>query len=209
MDNLRLAYAACRIGFYRLTNRITGRVPPPSKPHKHVVCIGLNNSGKSAALSLAAGEQIDQLQPTEGFHIKDVELTDCILTVKEIGGSEKIRKYWSHYYKGAQGVIFVVDGAGEASELETARAALVEAMDDPQLSGLPILLLVTHQDVERTHPKSANEMSELWGLKELYPENISIYSTSIKHIGQLKAAFNAFGNILVHGTTSPTDVQVS
>ena len=63
-------------------------------------------------------------------------------------GSEKIRKYWKHYYSGAEGVIFMVDGTSNVVQLETARAAMQEALSDPQLSGLPILLLVTHQDKE-------------------------------------------------------------
>ena len=63
-----------------------GSEPPPSKPQKHAVCIGLTNSGKTAALALVAGQSIDNLEPTEGFHIKDVELDACLLTVKEIGG---------------------------------------------------------------------------------------------------------------------------
>lgn len=62
-------------------------MPPPPKPQKNVVCIGLSESGKSAALALVAGEQIDNLQPTTGFHIKDLQLPDCTLTVKEIGGT--------------------------------------------------------------------------------------------------------------------------
>ena len=68
---------------------------------------------------------------------------DLLLT-----GSEKIRKYWKHYYSGAEGVIFMVDGTSNVVQLETARAAMQEALSDPQLSGLPILLLVTHQDKE-------------------------------------------------------------
>ena len=63
-----------------------GRQPAAAKPEKHVVCLGLSESGKSTALALLAGEPIDKIEPTDGFHIKDILLKDCILNVKEIGG---------------------------------------------------------------------------------------------------------------------------
>lgn len=55
----------------------------------------------------------------------------------------------------------MVDGSAPDDELETARVAMVEALRDSQLRELPILLLVTHQDAEKTHPKSANEVNEM------------------------------------------------
>lgn len=59
-----------------------------------MVCIGLERSGKSTALALLAGEPVDNIQPTNGFHIKDVILDDCMLNVKEIGGG-----FWFQYAK--------------------------------------------------------------------------------------------------------------
>lgn len=71
----------------QVCNRIRGREPAAAKPEKHVVCIGLTQSGKSTALALLAGEPIDKIEPTDGFHIKDLLLKDCMLNVKEIGGN--------------------------------------------------------------------------------------------------------------------------
>ena len=45
-------------------------------------------------------------------------------------------------------MIIMVDGSSDVVQLETARKAMQDALSDPQLSGLPILLLVTHQDRE-------------------------------------------------------------
>lgn len=52
----------------------------------------------------------------------------------------------------------MVNGSFREEELEDARVAMVDALNDPQLQGLPILLLVTHQDVETA--KSATEVGE-------------------------------------------------
>lgn len=53
-------------------------------------------------------------------------------------------------------MIFMVDGTTNEQELETARVAMFDALKDPQLCDLPILLLVTHQDMENA--RSASEV---------------------------------------------------
>jgi len=50
----------------------------------------------------------------------------------------------------------MVDGTTNEQELETARVAMFDALKDPQLCDLPILLLVTHQDMENA--RSASEV---------------------------------------------------
>ena len=52
----------------------------------------------------------------------------------------------------------MVDGSAPDEELSTAREALLGALNDNQLADLPILILVTHQDAEKNHPKSAKEV---------------------------------------------------
>ncbi|KAL6072682.1 hypothetical protein STEG23_003791 [Scotinomys teguina] len=61
-------------------------------------------------------------------------------------GADNIRKYWSRYYQGSQGVIFVLDSASSEDDLETARNELHSALHHPQLCTLPFLILANHQD---------------------------------------------------------------
>ncbi|KAK2521156.1 Arl15, partial [Columba guinea] len=87
------------------------------------------------------------------FSIKAVPFQNAILNVKELGvfiivlkGADNIRKYWSRYYQGSQGVIFVLDSASSEDDLETARNELHSALQHPQLCTLPFLILANHQD---------------------------------------------------------------
>ncbi|NXX98224.1 ARL15 protein, partial [Centropus bengalensis] len=102
--------------------------PPPPRPEYDLVCIGLTGSGKTS------------------FSIKAVPFQNAILNVKELGGADNIRKYWSRYYQGSQGVIFVLDSASSEDDLETARNELHSALQHPQLCTLPFLILANHQD---------------------------------------------------------------
>lgn len=67
----------------------------------------------------------------------------CSIIIK---GADNIRKYWSRYYQGSQGVIFVLDSASSEDDLEIARNELHSALQHPQLCTLPFLILANHQD---------------------------------------------------------------
>ncbi|XP_075302588.1 ADP-ribosylation factor-like protein 15 [Opisthocomus hoazin] len=100
--------------------------PPPPRPEYDLVCIGLTGSGKTSLLSQLCSESPENIVSTTG--------------------TDNIRKYWSRYYQGSQGVIFVLDSASSEDDLETARNELHSALQHPQLCTLPFLILANHQD---------------------------------------------------------------
>ncbi|XP_041957016.1 ADP-ribosylation factor-like protein 15a isoform X2 [Alosa sapidissima] len=126
--------------------------PPPPRPEYDVVCIGLAGSGKTSLLSRLSSESTDTIVPTTGFSIKAVGFQNAILNVKELGGADHIKKYWSRYYQGSQGVVFVVNSACSPAELEASRAELHLALQHPQLCTLPFLILANHQDQPAARP---------------------------------------------------------
>ncbi|XP_047660722.1 ADP-ribosylation factor-like protein 15 isoform X3 [Tachysurus fulvidraco] len=131
--------------------------PPPPRPEYDVVCIGLTGSGKTSLLSRLCNEAADTIVPTTGFSIKAVPFQNAILNVKELGGADSIKKYWSRYYQGSQGVVFVLDSASSDEDLETARTELHSALQHPQLCTLPFLILANQQDkpaARSVHEKS-------------------------------------------------------
>jgi small GTP-binding protein len=111
-----------------------------------VVCIGLTKAGKTTLLSVLCNESCEDIAPTTGFSIKPCVFSNCILNIKEIGGGERQRPYWRHYYRDTSAVVFVIDCATSMEEMSTARAALHEALAHPDLNGLPCLILANCQD---------------------------------------------------------------
>lgn len=61
-------------------------------------------------------------------------------------GADNVKKYWSRYYQGSQGVIFVLDSTVSDEGLEACRSELHLALQHPQLCTLPFLILANHQD---------------------------------------------------------------
>ena len=46
---------------------------------------------------------------TIGFNVETVEYKNVSFTVWDVGGQDKIRPLWRHYFANTQGLIFVVD----------------------------------------------------------------------------------------------------
>ncbi|KAK1146261.1 ADP-ribosylation factor-like protein 15 isoform X1 [Acipenser oxyrinchus oxyrinchus] len=107
--------------------------PPPPRPEYDVVCIGLTGSGKTSLLSRLCSEGTETVVPTTGFSIKAVPFQNAILNVKELGGADNIKKYWSRYYQGSQGVIFVLDSASSEEELEMQEMSFTQPCSTPAL----------------------------------------------------------------------------
>ena len=74
-----------------------------------IIIVGLHNAGKTTILyKLKLGEIVTTI-PTIGFNVETVEYKNISFTVWDVGGQDKIRPLWRHYYQNTQGLIFVVD----------------------------------------------------------------------------------------------------
>ncbi|XP_016149902.1 ADP-ribosylation factor-like protein 15 [Sinocyclocheilus grahami] len=163
-EHVQLSIALCRIGLYTCLQKLCCMTPPPPRPEYDLVCIGLSGAGKTSLLSRLCNEISDGTVPTAGFSIKAVPFENAILNVKELGGAETIKKYWSRYYQGSQGVVFVLNSAASDEEMEASRSELHLAMQHPQLCTLPFLILANHQD-----SPTARSVSEIQKYFELQP----------------------------------------
>merc|ERR1712058_151693 len=59
-------------------------------------------------LQVELGEIVTTI-PTIGFNVETVEYKNISFTVWDVGGQDKIRPLWRHYFQNTQGLIFVVD----------------------------------------------------------------------------------------------------
>merc|ERR1712078_793895 len=74
-----------------------------------ILMVGLDASGKTTILyKLKLGEVVTTI-PTIGFNVETVEYKNISFTVWDVGGQDKIRPLWRHYFQNTQGLIFVVD----------------------------------------------------------------------------------------------------
>nr|GLL49955.1 ADP-ribosylation factor 2 [Ipomoea trifida] len=93
-----------------------------AKKEMRILMVGLDAAGKTTILyKLKLGEIVTTI-PTIGFNVETVEYKNISFTVWDVGGQDKIRPLWRHYFQNTQGLIFVVDSND--------RDRIVEARDE-------------------------------------------------------------------------------
>ena len=76
---------------------------------RRILLVGLDAAGKTTVLyKLKLGETVCTI-PTVGFNVETVQYKRLSFTMWDIGGQDKIRPLWRHYYEGSDAVIFCVD----------------------------------------------------------------------------------------------------
>ena len=72
---------------------------------------------------------------------------------QDVGGQDKIRPLWRHYYTGTQGLIFVVDCA-DRDRIDEARQELHRIINDREMRDAVVLVFANKQDL----PDGESEM---------------------------------------------------
>ena len=116
------------------------------RQHCRILMLGLDAAGKTTLLyQLKLGEHTATV-PTLGFNVETVSYRNIEFMVWDMGGQDKIRQLWSHYYEGTQALIFVVDSA-DAERMDEARQELHKLMEQEELKDAVLLVYANKQDV--------------------------------------------------------------
>ena len=136
-----------------------------SKQEMRILMVGLDAAGKTTILyKLKLGEVVTTI-PTIGFNVETVEYKNISFTVWDVGGQDKIRPLWRHYYQNTQGLIFVVD-SNDRERVEDAREELHRMLNEPELSEAVLLVFANKQDLPKAmKPADVAEKLGLSGLR--------------------------------------------
>ena len=106
--------------------------------------------------------------PTIGFNVETVEYKNISFTVWDVGGQDKIRPLWRHYYQNTQGVIFVVD-SNDRDRVGEARDELHRMLNEDELREAILLVFANKQDLPNAIPPAklvhALDLNSLRGKK--------------------------------------------
>ena len=69
-----------------------------------------------------------------------------VLSIKELGGSDRVQMFWANYYDNKHALIFVMDIAASETDLTAAIETLRQILISPALRGRPCLVIGTHKD---------------------------------------------------------------
>ena len=116
------------------------------KKEMRILMVGLDAAGKTTILyKLKLGEVVTTI-PTIGFNVETVEYKNISFTVWDVGGQDKIRLLWRHYYQNTQGLIFVVD-SNDRDRVDDAREELHKMLSEEELREAVLLVFANKQDL--------------------------------------------------------------
>jgi len=136
------------------------------KKEAKLLLLGLDAAGKTAVLYRLKLADLVTTIPTIGFNVETVEYKNLKFTMWDIGGQDKLRPLWRHYYEHANGIVFVVDSADKA-RFKIARDELHKMLEDPLLHDAKVCVFANKQDLPGAHsPSEVAEALQLNGLKQ-------------------------------------------
>merc|ERR1719244_669034 len=146
-----------------------------------ILMVGLDAAGKTTILyKLKLGEIVTTI-PTIGFNVETVEYKQIKFTIWDVGGQDKIRPLWRHYYSGSNAIIFVVDSNDRervddsSGSDNSAKEELHRMLAEDELRDVPVLVFANKQDLPNA--MSVHEVTEKLGLNQLRNRKWYIQST--------------------------------
>ncbi|XP_034934044.1 ADP-ribosylation factor 2 [Chelonus insularis] len=144
------------------------------KKQMRILMVGLDAAGKTTILyKLKLGEIVTTI-PTIGFNVETVEYKNICFTVWDVGGQDKIRPLWRHYFQNTQGLIYVVD-SNDKERISEAERELANMLKEDELRDAVLLVFANKQDLPNA--MSASELTDKLGLNSIRGRNWYIQST--------------------------------
>ncbi|XP_054462897.1 ADP-ribosylation factor 2a [Anoplopoma fimbria] len=134
------------------------------KKEMRILMVGLDAAGKTTILyKLKLGEIVTTI-PTIGFNVETVTYKNITFTVWDVGGQDKIRPLWRHYFQNTQGIIFVVD-SNDRERVGEAKEELQRMLAEDELRDSHLLVFANKQDLPNA--MNAAEVTDKLGLHSL------------------------------------------
>ncbi|PRP83620.1 LON peptidase N-terminal domain and ring finger 3 [Planoprotostelium fungivorum] len=119
-----------------------------NKKKLRMVCVGLDNSGKTTIINWFKPKKAVEIVPTVGYQVEEFSKHGINFTVLDMSGQNKYRNMWEHYYNDAGAIIWVIDGS-DKFRLVVVKDELNALLAHPAVkkNAVPVLLYVNKVDV--------------------------------------------------------------
>ncbi|KAB2617792.1 ADP-ribosylation factor 2-like [Pyrus ussuriensis x Pyrus communis] len=132
-----------------------------ARKEMRILMAGLDAAGKTTILyKLKLGEVVSTI-PAIGFNVETVEYKNVSFTVWDVGGQDKIRPLWRHYFQKTQGLIFVLD-SNDRDRVSEARDELHRMLSEDELRDATLLVFANKQDLPNA--MNVSEITDKLGL---------------------------------------------
>ena len=138
-----------------------------SKRDVRVLMIGLDAAGKTSILYQMKMAELVKTIPTIGFNVEQLDYKGLRFTIWDVGGQDKIRMLWKHYYQNSDGIIFVID-SNDKERFETVRETLLLCLNEEELKDAALLIFANKQDINGA--VSPSELTKILEMEKIHNE---------------------------------------
>ena len=136
-----------------------------SKKDVRILMIGLDAAGKTSILYQMKMAELVKTIPTIGFNVEQLDYKGLRFTIWDVGGQDKIRILWKHYYQNSDGIIFVID-SNDKERFEKVRETLLLCLNEEELRDAALLIFANKQDIKGSvSPKEISDILEMGKIK--------------------------------------------
>ena len=111
-----------------------------------ILMFGLDYSGKTTILYRLKSGEVVKTMPTIGFNAESLDFKKANLTIWDVGGSDKMRVLWKHYFQNTDGLIYVVHSS-DRDRMDESSEELIKLLKEEELKDCPILIFANKQDL--------------------------------------------------------------
>ena len=164
------------------------------KKNVRILMVGLDAAGKTTILyQLKMGETVKTI-PTIGFNVETLDYKGLNFTVWDVGGQDKIRVLWKHYYQNTDGLIFVVD-SNDQDRIEDAAEELKKMLAEEELKDCAVLVMANKQDLNGA--LAPGEVTKRLGMGDLKGRTWLVQGTSATTGQGLKEGLDWMASVLL------------
>ena len=156
--------------------------------------VGLAAAGKTSVLYQLKMSELVKTIPTIGFNVETLDYKGLTFTIWDVGGQDKIRMLWKHYYQNTDGIIFVVD-SNDKDRIKLSEEVLKLMLAEEDLKNSALLVMANKQDLSGA--LSPNEVTQQLGMKEIKGRNWLVQGTSAQTGQGLKEGLDWLANTLL------------
>ena len=166
-----------------------------SKKDVRILMVGLDAAGKTSILYQMKMAELVKTIPTIGFNVEQLDYKGLRFTIWDVGGQDKIRILWKHYYQNSDGIIFVVD-SNDKERFEQVRETLLLCLSEEELKDAALLVFANKQDLNGA--TSPNELTNILEMGNLKKRKWLVQGSSAVSGQGLKEGLDWLANALLH-----------
>ena len=146
-----------------------------SKKEIRILMVGLDAAGKTTILHQLGKKGEVKTLPTIGFNVESLDYKNLNFIVFDLGGADKMRLLFRHYYQNTKGLIFVVD-SNDRDRIEDAAEELKKMLAEEELKDCCVLFMANKQDLNDA--LSTDEVTKALGMESLKERTWFVQGTS-------------------------------